>query len=210
MGSSPGEVTNLLIQLRNGNRDAESKLVPLVYGELRRLAARYMRGERPGHTLQATALVHEAYLRLAGNRKFDFQNRAHFFGLAASLMRRILVDHARAKQAQKRGGDEKQVSLDEAIVLQPGRHQQFLALDQALDRLAKIDARQSRIVELRYFGGLTEQEVAEVLGVSVRTVKRDWEAARAWLYQQMNLSFGRTEKRANYDMVRSLTHGRCR
>jgi RNA polymerase sigma factor (TIGR02999 family) len=187
MGSSPGEVTNLLIQLRNGNRDAESKLVPLVYGELRRLAARYMRGERPGHTLQATALVHEAYLRLAGNRKIDFQNRAHFFGLAASLMRRILVDHARAKQAQKRGGDEKQVSLDEAIVLQPGRHQLFLALDQALDRFAKIDARQSRIVELRYFGGLTEQEVAEVLGVSVRTVKRDWEAARAWLYQQMNL-----------------------
>jgi RNA polymerase sigma factor (TIGR02999 family) len=186
MGSSPGEVTNLLIQLRHGNRDAESRLMPLVYGELRRLAGRYMRGERPGHTLQATALVHEAYLRLVGHQEVDWQNRAHFFGVAASLMRRILVDHARAKLAKKRGGADQKVSLDEAVLVQPETSPQFLALDEALERLAKRDPRQARIVDLRYFGGLSEEETAEVLGISVRTVKRDWNVARAWLYQQLN------------------------
>ena len=186
MGISPGEVTNLLIELKNGNRDAESRLMPLVYGELRRLAGLYMRGERPGHTLQATALVHEAYLRLVGHEDVDWQNRAHFFGVAANLMRRILVDHARAKQAKKRGGGDQKVSLDQAVLVRPEAPEQFLALDEALERLAKRDPRQARIVELRYFGGLSEEEAAEVLEVSVRTVKRDWSVARAWLYQQLN------------------------
>jgi len=186
MGISPGEVTNLLIELKNGNRDAESRLMPLVYGELRRLAGLYMRGERPGHTLQATALVHEAYLRLVGYEDVDWQNRAHFFGVAANLMRRILVDHARAKQAKKRGGGDQKVSLDQAVLVRPEAPEQFLALDEALERLAKRDPRQARIVELRYFGGLSEEETAEVLEISVRTVKRDWSVARAWLYQQLN------------------------
>jgi len=186
MGISPGEVTNLLIELKNGNRDAESRLMPLVYGELRRLAGLYMRGERPGHTLQATALVHEAYLRLVGHEDVDWQNRAHFFGVAANLMRRILVDHARAKQAKKRGGGDQKVSLDQAVLVRPEAPEQFLALDEALERLAKRDPRQARIVELRYFGGLSEEETAEVLQISVRTVKRDWSVARAWLYQQLN------------------------
>ena len=186
MGISPGEVTNLLIELKNGNRDAESRLMPLVYGELRRLAGLYMRGERPGHTLQATALVHEAYLRLVGYEDVDWQNRAHFFGVAANLMRRILVDHARAKQAKKRGGGDQKVSLDQAVLVRPEAPEQFLALDEALERLAKRDPRQARIVELRYFGGLSEEETAEVLQISVRTVKRDWSVARAWLYQQLN------------------------
>ena len=186
MGSPPGEVTNLLIQLRHGNRDAESRLMPLVYTELRRLAGRYMRGERPGHTLQATALVHEAYLRLVGQKDVDWQNRAHFFGVAANLMRRILVDHARTKLAKKRGGDDQRVSLDEAMLVQSKAHPQLLALDEALDRLAKRDPRQARVVDLRYFGGLNDEETAEVLGISVRTVKRDWNVARAWLYQQLN------------------------
>ena len=186
MGIPPGELTNLLIQVKNGNGDAQSKLIPLVYAELRRIAARYMRGERPGHSLQATALVHEAYLRLAGQKEMSWQNRAHFFGVAANIMRRILVDHARAKQAKKRGGSEQKVSIDEAVLVQPDPPQDFLALDEALDRLAKRDPRQSRIVELRFFGGLSEEETAEVLGISLRTVKRDWKVARAWLYQQVN------------------------
>src|ERR1035437_3745706 len=186
MGIPPGELTNLLIQVKNGNGDAQSRLIPLVYAELRRIAARYMRGERPGHSLQATALVHEAYLRLAGQKEMSWQNRAHFFGVAANIMRRILVDHARVKQAKKRGGSEQKVSIDEAVLVQPDPPQDFLALDEALDRLAKRDPRQSRVVELRFFGGLSEEETAEVLGISLRTVKRDWKVARAWLYQQVN------------------------
>ena len=195
MGISPGEVTNLLIELKNGNREAESRLMPLVYGELRRLAGLYMRGERPGHTLQATALVHEAYLRLVGYEDVDWQNRAHFFGVAANLMRRILVDHARAKQAKKRGGGDQKVSLDQAVLVRPEAPEQFLALDEALERLAKRDPRQARIVELRYFGGLSEEETAEVLEISVRTVKRDWNVARAWLYQQLNPQPARDKSR---------------
>ena len=186
MGIAAGEVTNLLIQLKKGHRDAESRLMPLVYAELRRLAGRYMRGERPGHTLQATALVHEVYLRLVGHEDVDWQNRAHFFGVAANLMRRILVDHARAKQAKKRGGGDQKVSMEEVALVQPEASPQILALDEALERLARRDPRQARIVELRYFAGLTDQEAAEVLGISVRTVKRDWNVARAWLYQQLN------------------------
>lgn len=186
MGISPGEVTNLLIQLKNGNQDAQSRLIPLVYAELRRLAGVYMRRERSGHTLQATALVHEAYLRLAGQDGISWQNRAHFFGVAANIMRRILVDHARAKKAKKRGGSDQKVSFDEAVLAQPEAPQQFPALDEALERLAKRDPRQSRIVELRFFGGLSDEETAEVLGISLRTVIRDWKVARAWLNQQLN------------------------
>jgi RNA polymerase sigma-70 factor, ECF subfamily len=186
MGSAPGEITNLLVQLQNGNRDAQSRLIPLVYAELRRVAARYMRGEQPGHTLQATALVHEAYLRLAGQTEINWQNRAHFFGVAASLMRRILVDHARTRRAKKRGGSNQKVSLDVGTLVQSDPPRQVLALDEALERLARRDPRQSRIVELRFFGGLSEEETAEVLGISTRTVKRDWRVARAWLYQQLN------------------------
>ncbi len=186
MGISPGEVTNLLIQLKKGNREAQSRLIPLVYAELRRVAARYMRGEQPGHSLQATALVHEAYLRLAGQQDISWQNRAHFFGVAANIMRRILVDHARAKQARKRGGSIQKVSFDEAVLVQPEPPRDFLALDEALERLAQRDARQSRVVELRFFGGLSEEEAAEVLGISVRTVKRDWAVARAWLYKEIS------------------------
>jgi RNA polymerase sigma factor (TIGR02999 family) len=185
MDPTPGEITQLLIQVTEGNQEAESRLIPLVYGELRRLARRYMRNERPDHTLQATALVHEAYLRLAGQKDISWQNRAHFFGVAANAMRRILVDHARAKQAKKRGGDDQKVSFDEAVPVQPEAPQDFLALDEALERLAKRDPRQARIVELRYFGGLSEEETAEVLGISVRTVKRDWKVARAWLYKEI-------------------------
>jgi RNA polymerase sigma factor (TIGR02999 family) len=186
MDPAPGEITQLLIQVTQGNQEAESRLIPLVYGELRRLARRYMRNERPDHTLQATALVHEAYLRLAGQKDISWQNRAHFFGVAANVMRRILVDHARAKLAKKRGGSDQKVSLDEAILVHPESPQQFLALDEALKELAKRDPRQSRIVELRFFGGLSEEEAAEVLGISVRTVKRDWNVARAWLYKELS------------------------
>jgi len=145
-----------------------------------------MRQERPDHTLQATALVHEAYLRLAGEKEISWQNRAHFYGVAANIMRRILVDHARAKQAKKRGGSDQEVSFDEAVLAQPEAPKDFLAIDEALERLAERDPRQSRIVELRFFGGLSEEETAEVLGISVRTVKRDWQVARAWLYKEIS------------------------
>jgi RNA polymerase sigma factor (TIGR02999 family) len=185
---SPGDITLLLTELQAGNRAAESKLVPLVYDELRRLARRYMRGERAEHTLQPTALVHEAYLRLIGQRDVEWQNRAHFFGVAAQLMRRILVDHARARKAEKRGGSAPKVSLDETLVFTEAKGADLLALDEALTRLTERDPRQGRIVELRFFGGLTEDEAAEVLGVSTRTVKRDWNVARAWLYKELSKS----------------------
>jgi len=175
-----------LAELREGNRKAESRLIPLVYDELRRLAAHYMKQERSSHTLQATALVHEAYLRLFQQREMNWQNRAHFYAVAASLMRRILIDYARERLAKKRGGSQVKVSLDDALVVSPHPSAQLVDLDEALQRLAARDARQSRIVELRFFGGLTEEEAAEVVGVSVRTVKRDWRVAKAWLYQEVN------------------------
>lgn len=186
MESQPGEVTQLLAQLRAGDRDAESKLMPLVYVELRRLAAYYMRGERADHTLQPTALVHEAYIRLIKMNKVDWQSRSHFFATAATAMRRILVDHARAHQANKREGLRDAISLDKALVVSPARSAELIALDDALHRLAKFDARQSKIVELRYFGGLSDEEIAAVLDISTRTVKRDWRAAKAWLYDEVN------------------------
>ena len=184
MGVPPGEITQLLVKAKNGDRKAESELVPLVYDELRRLARRYMRHERPDHTLQATALVHEAYLKLIDQRE-SWQNRAHFFGVAAQVMRRFLVDHARAKLAQKRGGSREEISLDAALAFSPAQSDQFLALDEALERLSRLDPRQGRIVELKFFGGLTDEEVAEVLAISIRTVKRDWSVARAWLFREL-------------------------
>ncbi|MGH9433128.1 MAG: sigma-70 family RNA polymerase sigma factor [Terriglobia bacterium] len=186
MADAPGEITLLLAQLREGHRQAESKLMPLVYKELRRLARRYMRAERPDHTLQPTALVHEAYLSLVGQRDKNWQNRAHFFAMAAQQMRHILVDHARAHLAEKRGGDQAKLELDEALAHSPQQKMEVLALDEALDRLAQRDPRQAQTVELRFFGGLSEAEVAEVQGVSTRTVKRDWTVARAWLYKEIS------------------------
>lgn len=185
MKASPGEITLLLVELRRGNSDAEAKLIPLVYEQLHRLAAHYMRRERPSHTLQPTALVNEAYLRLAFQRATHWQSRAHFFGVAARLMRQILVEHARAKRAAKRGPFVQKFSLDEALEYSQDRSKELIALDDALKSLDQLDARQSRIVELRFFGGLSVEETAEVLGISPRTVKRDWNVARAWLHGEL-------------------------
>jgi RNA polymerase sigma-70 factor, ECF subfamily len=178
------EVTQLLIALREGEREAVDRLVPLVYAELRRLAAFYLKSERAGHTLQPTALVHEAFLRLV-DADVQWQNRGHFFALAANLMRRILVDYARKYQAEKRGGGEAKVSLEEAFVFAQERPREMIALDEALQRLAEIDPRRSQVVELKFFGGLSHEEIAEVLGVHKNTVLRDWNLARAWLKTQM-------------------------
>jgi RNA polymerase sigma-70 factor, ECF subfamily len=180
--SACDNVTVLLGQLAKGNEGAASKLIPLVYGELRRLARGYMRGERSDHTLQATALVHEAYIKLVEQHSVEWQGRAHFFGIAAQMMRRILIDHARAHLRDKRGSGEKPIPLDEALVFAPEQSMQIVRLDESLERLAKIDPRQSRIVELRFFGGLTVEQTAEVLGISTKTVKRDWSVAKAWLH----------------------------
>lgn len=180
------DVTRLLGELRQGSPDAEGKLAPLVYRQLHRLAAGYMRRERPDHTLQPTALVNEAYLRLVSQEQTDWQDRAHFFGVAARLMRQILVDHARARQAGKRGGLIQKLPLDGALDFSPARSRELIELDNALRSLERLDLRQSRIVELRFFAGLTVEETAEVLGISPRTVKRDWNVARAWLYGELS------------------------
>jgi len=183
--SSP-DVTALLGDWSRGNRTALSQLMPLVYAELRRVAARQLRSERPDHTLQPTALVHEAYMRLVDQRRVDWQNRAHFFGVAAQVMRRILVDHARRHGANKRGQGVRCVSMDEAQDVAAPNEIPVLALDHALDRLAKVDAELTRIVELRAFGGLTIEEAAHVLGVSPSTAKRDWRTAKAWLSRELS------------------------
>jgi RNA polymerase sigma factor (TIGR02999 family) len=185
MASQPGEVTELLGQIRSGKREAEETLIKLVYAELRRLAAHYLRGERSDHTLQPTALVHEAYMRMTKMHEVDFQSRSHFFATAATVMRRILVDHARAQRAGKREALHNAVSLEDALVVSPERSSELIALDEALDKLALLDARRSRIVELRFFGGLSEEETGTVLGISARTVKRDWRLAKAWLYHEL-------------------------
>jgi len=182
MGAPPGDVTFLLNKLADGDQEAGAKLVPLVYNELRRLAARCLQRERENHTLQATALVHEAYIKLTAQRSARWQNRAQFFALAAQAMRRILVDYARTQQRIRRGGKQQKVTLDEALLISPDRTEELIAVHESLSRLEKLDPRQSRIVELRYFGGLTVEEVAEVLGVSSKTVTREWNTARAWLY----------------------------
>lgn len=180
------EVTQLLLDLRAGDKNAEAKLIPIVYAELRRLAAFYLRRERRDHTLQPTALVHEAYLRLTKLKEIDWQNGSHFFAMAASLMRRILVDHARTYKARKREGFHEALRLDEALIISPQRSPDLVALDEALARLSKLNERQSKVVELRFFTGLDEEEIAEILGVSARTVKRDWRTAKAWLYHQIH------------------------
>jgi RNA polymerase sigma-70 factor (ECF subfamily) len=179
------EVTQLLIDWSNGDRAALDKLLPVVEEELRRLAHRYMSRERAGHTLQTTALVNEAFVRLVNRRNVQWQNRAHFFGIAAQLMRTILVDHARSHASAKRGGGAHKLELDEAMVVSQQKASEVLALDEALKQLALIDAQQSRIVELRFFGGLTVEETAEVLHLSPATIKREWSTAKAWLYREL-------------------------
>ena len=183
---TPNEITEQLIAWSKGDEAALDALIPAVYQELRRMANYYLRGENAGHSLQPTALVHEAYLRLIDQTKVDWQNRAHFFGVAAQMMRRILVDHAKAKHRAKRGGTATKVSLDETVNLSDERAAELVALDDALKVLDELDERKSRIVELRYFGGLTVDETAQVLGVSDKTVMRDWSLAKAWLYQQLS------------------------
>lgn len=186
MPQAPLNVTELLIDWGKGDKEALDQLVPLVYDELRRQAGRYLRHERAGHTLQTTALIHEAYMRLVDQRNVHWQNRAHFFGIAAQLMRRILVDHARHKKRAKRGGSDVRVSLAEATVTTTGQDLDVIALDAALDQLANIDEQQSKVVELRFFSGLTVDETAEVLGISPATVKRDWSMAKAWLHREIS------------------------
>jgi RNA polymerase sigma-70 factor (ECF subfamily) len=182
MDRNPADVTVLLAEVTKGDQQAASKLIPLVYTELRRLAGRYMRRERTDHTLQATALVHEAYLKLVQHPSVEWQNRAHFFGIAAQVMRHILVDHARGHGREKRGAGQQVVSLEGALAFSPEKSVEVLKLDESLHRLTKLDPRQGRIVELRFFGGLTVEETACVLGISPKTVKREWSVAKAWLH----------------------------
>ena len=180
------EVTQLLIDWSKGSQDAFKQLYPLVYEELRRLAHRYMTKERRGHTLQTTAVVHEAYLRLIDQKHVQWQNRAHFFAIASQMMRRILITHAQSHAYAKRGGGALKVSLDEAAVLSQERASDLIALDEALKGLTAIDPRRSQVVELRFFGGLSNEEIAEVLNISTNTVTRDWSVAKAWLHREMS------------------------
>jgi RNA polymerase sigma factor (TIGR02999 family) len=180
----PHPVSELLVRWKAGDREALEALVPLVYKELRDIARHHLQRERPGHTLQSAALVHEVYLRLLDQRPFETDNRAHFLAVASRLMRQILVDHARTHGAAKRGADLR-VELDASLLLPQVRHADVVALDDALTGLAKLDEQQARIVELRFFGGLTTEEAAEVLGISASTVKRDWNVAKAWLTREM-------------------------
>lgn len=182
----PHEITQLLDEWGKGNQTALDKLYPLVYDELRRMAHRYMSRERKGHTLQTTALINEAYLRLVEQRNVHWENRAHFFGISAQIMRRILIDHARRYDYAKRGGGAQRVSLDEAAVVAKERAAELLDLDEALNRLAAVDPRRSRVVELRFFGGLDNEEIAWLLKISPNTVTRDWKMARAWLYRELS------------------------
>src|SRR3954466_1992436 len=180
------DVTKLLVNWTNGDKKALEALMPLVYGELHRLARRYLRRERSDHTLQSTALVHEAYMRMVDQKGVQWQNRAHFFAVAAQIIRRILVDHARTHNAEKRGGGACKLALDEAIGVSQKRDLNLVALDDAINGLAEMDPQQGRIVELRFFGGLSIEETAEVLGISPATVKRDWAVAKAWLYRDLS------------------------
>lgn len=183
---SAHNLTELLIEWREGDKTALNKLTPLVYDELRRIAHRYVRRERNGHTLQTTALVNEAYVRLAGSKNIAWQNRAHFFAATAQVMRNVLIDHARRRLFAKRGGEAKQVPIEEAVsAMSEQRADELVMLDDALQELSKMDERKSRVVELRYFGGLSLEETAEVLEVSLMTVRRDWRAAKAWLYRRI-------------------------
>jgi RNA polymerase sigma factor (TIGR02999 family) len=184
--SSPHEITQLLAEWSEGNQAALDQLYPLVYDELHKMASRYMNRERKGHTLQTTALINEAYVRLVDQKHVHWKNRAHFFAISAQMMRRILIDRARLHAYAKRGGGAEQVSLDEVAVVADERASDLLLLDDALNRLAEMDARRSQVVELRYFGGLSNEEIAGVLKISENTVTRDWNMARAWLYQELS------------------------
>jgi len=178
-------LTGLLIEWRDGDKAALEQLIPLVYDELRRMAHRYVQRERDGHTLQTSALVNEAYVRLAGQENVDWQNRSHFFAVTAQVMRHILIDHARRRRYVKHGGELRQIPLEDAEGMTQQRAAELIALDEALAELAKFDQRKNRVVELRYFGGLSLEETAEVLEISLMTVRRDWRAAKAWLFRRM-------------------------
>jgi len=182
---SPHRVTQLLQQWSHGGDSALAELTPLVYEELRRLAHHYMEGQRPDHTLQTTALVNEAYMRLPDQTNPNWQSRAHFFAVAARAMRQILVSYARSNRAQKRGGGALRIELDEAVILSPEQSKEIVDLDEALERLATLDSRKARVVELKFFGGLNYDEIAEVLKIARRTARRDWEFARAWLHTEL-------------------------
>jgi RNA polymerase sigma-70 factor (ECF subfamily) len=184
--TSPHEITQLLAEWSNGNQSALDRLYPLVYEELRSLARRYMRRERKDHTLQTTALINEAYLRLVDQKHVHWENRAHFFGISAQIMRRILIDHARRYHYAKRGAGAQKISLDEVALVARERAAELLQLDEALNGLAKMDPRRSRVVELRFFGGLNNEEIAGVLKISANTVMRDWNMAKAWLYKELS------------------------
>jgi len=186
MNPQPQEVTQLLVAWSNGDRVARDRLMAVVYPELHRLAHHYMKRESPGHTLQTSALVNEAFLRLVDQREVQWRNRAHFFGIAAQMMRRILVDYARNRHYAKRGGGKPTLSLEEALIISDERSAEVVDLDETLERLAEIDQRKSQIVELRFFGGLSIEETAEVLDVSPGTVMRDWTLAKAWLRREMS------------------------
>lgn len=180
-------ITQLLQKLRNGGRETLDELLPIVYDELRRLAKNYLNRERSNHTLQPTALVHEAYLRLLGQKEIEWQNRAHFFGVSARLMREILIEYARGRNRQKRGGEFKtQIALDEAVSFAQQNQLDVVAVDDALSKLEKLDERQARIVEMKFFGGLTIEEIGEVLSISPATVKREWSSAKLFLYKALN------------------------
>ncbi len=194
MADAREDVTEVLEQLKNGDQRAADKLLPLVYDEFRALARHYLSQERHNHTLQPTALVHEAYLKLVDQTRVDWQGRSHFFAVAAQAMRRILVDHARSRQREKRGGGRARVTLDEAVALSPQKDEDVLALDEALEKLAKLDARQAKVVELRFFGGMNVEEVAAALSVSKRTVEGDWTFARAWLSRELRAADAEEQK----------------
>jgi RNA polymerase sigma factor (TIGR02999 family) len=185
---APREITQMLIELTDGNEDVVNQILPHIYDELRRLAGSYLRRERADHTLQPTALVHEAYMKLIDQKRVKWQNRAHFFGIAAQVMRRILLDHARKHQAEKRGGEFEKLPIEEEIlIVSHDKSAELIALDDALQELAKLDEQKARIVELRYFGGLSIEETAEVVGVSVPTINRQWRMAKAWLFSQLSV-----------------------
>jgi RNA polymerase sigma factor (TIGR02999 family) len=183
---APGEVTQALLELRRGVQGAHDRLVPLVYQELRRIAAGHLRRESGAQSLQPTVLVHEAYMRLVDIRQVEWQDRVHFLSVASRLMRRILVDHSRARRAGKRGGGEDTLCLNETLEPLPNRAPEIIAVDDALNQLAQFDERQAKIVEMRFFAGMTEEETGECLGISTRTVKREWRMAKAWLYRELS------------------------
>ena len=183
--SLQSQITVLLVNIENGDSRAIDELLPLVYSQLKAMAGNQLKGERPNHTLNATALVHEAYLKLVHQDRVSWQNRAHFFAIAAQAMRRVLINYAKSRLADKRGGGQPIVTFNEEVMSGDSPAEEIIALDEALTRLKEIDERQSRIIELRFFGGLTEQEVAQVMKISESTVKRDWRMARAWLTREM-------------------------